>query len=611
MNIINQIWPQWKVVDELGSGAFGTVYKAKREGRGNTSYSAIKVIQIPKDGSVIKDLKYSGMNEQSVRHYFDKITENVLNEIKIMEELKSANNIVSIEDYEIVSNEEKCEYKILIRMELLQDLHTYLNVNTLSTEETVRLGMDICNALISCHSVNVIHRDIKIGNIFINKFGNFKLGDFGIAKQMEHLTQGMSHKGTNLYMAPEVFNGREYDCSVDTYSLGLVMYRMLNHGRLPFIPPFPAEYSYQEQSDAMLKRLSGAEILPPANCDKKLSQIILKACSYKVEGRYDSAQSMYNDLKHYYEAMKFQKKEIRNIYDEPLTTVIDHADDLGEQETNIIGMDDMAEQETSIIGNYDNKEDNGAVGTQETNNNVENSTLKQDNLDKNYQEEIIKTEKSSIKKKIIIGVVAAILVVGVVATFGIIKNNSNKNEESTTQVNYAIDNGLNICMEGTTTPRNYRSIQISKDSEVFYISLEKEQMKKYTIENDNEDSFEVVQPEDGRFYVRAKAEGTGTVKVTVATESNKVLARKLYISVYTRMDNYYGKTNDDVNVYRGAGTYVNVGNKNQKDKLKIYTKVKVIASCNDFYLIKLTDGSVFSDNRPTGYVSKDDIIIDE
>ena len=72
-------------------------------------------------------------------------------------------------------------------MELLKPLKEVLKTETFSEERIVQLGMDICRALEVCERRDVIHRDIKPDNIMMSEFGNFKLGDFGIARTMERL----------------------------------------------------------------------------------------------------------------------------------------------------------------------------------------------------------------------------------------------------------------------------------------------------------------------------------------------------------------------------------------------------------------------------------------
>lgn len=566
MDVINQIWSQWKMLEEIGSGSFGTVYKAVRQDRGNISYSAVKIVHIPTDNSTINELQSAGMSEKSIANYLNGIVDNLLNEIKIMEQLETANNIVGIKDYQIVPMENGLGYDIFIRMELLEDLSTYLKTRELSEEEIVRLGMDICKALIACGSVGIIHRDIKLGNIFINKFGSFKLGDFGIAKQLEGITDAMSRKGTNMYMAPEIFHGKKYDATIDLYSLGLVMYRLFNDGRMPFLPPKPIEFGLQEQSNAMLRRMTGEEIISPENADEKLSQIILKACSYKAEDRYSNAQEMYDALESYYKSKNLKTTNNEKFYDEPKTTVI---------------------------------------GVDSEKNKQENTTIKIS------QQE---TEERKNKKSIAMILVPIICVMLVVLVSSIIVNIKTKEvptkESATTVVNDNIDNGLEICISGTTESRHYRSVQISKESEEFYYILEGKKAKKVSLENDAPEIFTIDDMGNGRFKVKADIEGVGTVTLKVETENGEILARKLFISVYTKVKKYYGTTNQEANVYRGATDNGNVGNDEPKSGLHKDTKVEIIATCGRFYLIKLLDGTIFSDGRPTGYVLKENIDID-
>lgn len=126
MDVIHQIWPNWTTVNEIGEGAFGKVYKVKREDLGNVSYSAVKVMHIPKDNSEINDLYHSGMDFDSIHTYFEDMVQNLLNEIQIMESLKSATNIVAIEDYQVVNRKDEISWDIYIRMELVQDLGSFL-----------------------------------------------------------------------------------------------------------------------------------------------------------------------------------------------------------------------------------------------------------------------------------------------------------------------------------------------------------------------------------------------------------------------------------------------------------------------------------------------------
>ena len=175
-------------------------------------------------------------------------------------------------------------------------------------EEVEKLGLDICKALEYCERRKIVHRDIKPSNIFVDDYGDFKLGDFGIARQMERTQSMMSQKGTQKYMAPEVWAGNQKSSyNVDIYSLGLVMYQLLNRNKMPF-EPLDREYlTYQEKEEAFRKRLKGEEILPPVDAPEGLGRIIVRACEADREARYQSAHEMYTDL------MGWQKEKKESI----------------------------------------------------------------------------------------------------------------------------------------------------------------------------------------------------------------------------------------------------------------------------------------------------------
>ena len=224
---IEKIWPEWKVVERIGSGAYGSVYKAVRSDHNLTSSAAIKVISIPKDASEMESLRSDGMTQDGTRTYLQGIVDDFVNEIQLMETLKGIQNIVSVEDYKVVERTGEIGWDIYIRMELLTPFNDWKGTRTLSEAEVIRLGIDICSALEICEKKQIIHRDIKPENIFINEFGFFKLGDFGIARKLSGTRGGQSIKGTYNYMAPEVASGTNYDGRVDIYSLGIVLYRLL------------------------------------------------------------------------------------------------------------------------------------------------------------------------------------------------------------------------------------------------------------------------------------------------------------------------------------------------------------------------------------------------
>ena len=294
-NYENQIpWKDWKIVHRLGGGGFGTVYEIERDFFGEEELAAMKVIRIPKEESDLDDDYNSGMTEEEVREKYTYIQNYFSKEYQLMLEFKGHSNIVNCHDFSVVPNPDGPGCALYIRMELLKPLKEVLKTETFSEARIVQLGIDICRALEICERRDVIHRDIKPDNIMMSDFGNFKLGDFGIARTMEK-TMSASMAGTDWYMAPEVAKKMKYGKSVDTYSLGLVLYWLLNDGRLPFVPE-KDRISAKDMQAAYRLRMQGKEIPEPKRGSRQLKAVVLKALSFEREKRYRSGKEMLEAL---------------------------------------------------------------------------------------------------------------------------------------------------------------------------------------------------------------------------------------------------------------------------------------------------------------------------
>ncbi len=290
MHDLSQIWPEWQIEGApLGAGSFGTVYKAVRRDIKVESYAAIKVISIPKSATEIDSLRSEGLDANT---YLEGIVNDCVSEIQLMESLKGIQNIVSVEDYKVIQKTDEIGWDIYIRMELLTPLTTYISKRQMTERDVIKLGCDICTALEVCSKKGIIHRDIKPENIFVNEFGDFKLGDFGIARKLEGQNGSLSLKGTPNYMAPEVANSKDYDSRVDTYSLGIVLYRYLNRNRLPFLDTEEQAMKPLEREKATAKRLRGEKLPAPVDASAKVAEVILRACAYNPNARFPDASQM-------------------------------------------------------------------------------------------------------------------------------------------------------------------------------------------------------------------------------------------------------------------------------------------------------------------------------
>lgn len=290
---LNQpIFGNWYIEEKIGAGSFGSVYKIRREEFGVTYHSALKVIEIPQTGNDVSSLQSEGMDQNSISEYYTDLAQNFVKEIELLASLRGNSNVVSYEDHSIVPHEDGVGYTIFIRMELLTPLTAYLSEHQFTQEDVIRLGIDMCRALELCEVKNIIHRDIKPDNIFIADTGAFKLGDFGVARQMEKTMSSLSQKGTYTYMAPEVYQGNKYDKTVDIYSLGIVLYRLLNHNRTPFLPLPPQNVKYSDRETAQIRRMRGDAIPSIPDISPVLNKIVLKACAFHAQARYQSAKEM-------------------------------------------------------------------------------------------------------------------------------------------------------------------------------------------------------------------------------------------------------------------------------------------------------------------------------
>lgn len=280
-------------VDELiGAGGFGEVYKVSKTTLAGTEIRALKHISIPTKKQYMDVLNSMAGDYQKADNYFDGILQNVISEIKIIRSMSSGRsaNIVAYYENDIVENRSPRTYDIFILMEYLTPLTEYIEKNSLTVRSVVGLAKDMLAALTACHEKNIIHRDIKEDNIFISAEGVYKLGDFGVSKMLSNKSGAVSMKGTPGYIAPEVYLGKEkYDNTVDLYSLGIVLYRLLNGSRGPFLPAYPNPFTSDDEDEAFAMRMK--EMVPdlPYYAKNPLGEAIVHALKPRGE-RYPATQ---------------------------------------------------------------------------------------------------------------------------------------------------------------------------------------------------------------------------------------------------------------------------------------------------------------------------------
>lgn len=304
-------WPEWKIGECIGKGGFGAVYKMSRDVFGDKEEKALKIISIPFDESELRYMKAEGLDDISIAQtLFEQVGE-IVREYKLMHRLQGCPNIVHTDDFKYVQHSSDPGWDIFIRMELLTPIME--DLPSLASERAViELGMSMCNALITCEKHNVIHRDIKPQNIFISPDGHFKLGDFGIARTVEHSVGLTAGVGTYSFMAPEVALGKHYNATADIYSLGLVLYWLLNERRGPFMPLPPDVPTPRDNESARERRYRGEQLPVPKHGSDALRAVVMKACAYDPGERYQSAAEMMGDLRSIMASRTIRKSTLNN-----------------------------------------------------------------------------------------------------------------------------------------------------------------------------------------------------------------------------------------------------------------------------------------------------------
>ena len=293
---IEEAYKGWKIGKRIGTGSSGTVVYEINRNYGCKEENVIKIVTLLEERVCWED-----MTEESRRNYETqrkKAKEKAVQEVALMYDLKTCENIVGYLDYGFleISDTDGISYVLTIRMFKYKDLDSIAKSKVLSESDIIKIGMDVCNALEACERKGIMHRDIKPGNIFYAEDkdkGKYLLADFGISRIVEKGDLAHTYQGTWQFAAPEQFDGltgrNGYDHRVDIYSLGLTLYYLANNQK------FPSCNRYRE------------EIAPIEGVNPELNRILLKACALSAGNRYSEASEMKTDLQILYQAVGKKK----------------------------------------------------------------------------------------------------------------------------------------------------------------------------------------------------------------------------------------------------------------------------------------------------------------
>ncbi len=312
------VFGSWYTESQLGSGTDGKVYLiSKSAPDGSAEKSVLKMIRLGENRNEQKTFNTIAERPEAdddEEGFYESIIKNITDNIAVIQKVDNGKRFVKYEEWETRRTSDNKGYIILIRLERTRSLSDLLSEFSFTLDETLRLGISVCRSLVRCRDFGYIYPNLKPENILFDRDGVCKLGDFGSFSCLEPSKTSLAFKRTQYYMAPEFVKSGNVNGTVDTYSLGLVLYSLINRGRLPFTEKYPEKVTINSLDLSLEKRLSGEELPAPALYDEALFRIIKKACAFKPEERYLSPKQMLSDLKNALEKKPFEETVYEDIY---------------------------------------------------------------------------------------------------------------------------------------------------------------------------------------------------------------------------------------------------------------------------------------------------------
>ena len=311
------VFGDWYTENQLGSGTDGKAYTITRTlENGEVQRAVLKTIRVGDYRNEKKSFNKLGeapqpAGEDTLR---EKIISNITDNIDIIRKTDNGKHFVRYEAWEKRKTSDGKGTLILIRLEEMRSLTDVLDNFSLTRDETLRLGISICRGLVRCRDFGYIYPNLKPENILFDRKGLCKLGDFGSFSCLEPSKTSIAYKRTQYYMAPEYIRTGKINCTADTYALGLVLYSLINRGRLPFTEPYPQELTVASFDRSKQNRLDGVAFPAPAIYDESLCLIIGKACAFQPENRYLSPKQMLADLESALANRPLGNMEFEDIY---------------------------------------------------------------------------------------------------------------------------------------------------------------------------------------------------------------------------------------------------------------------------------------------------------
>lgn len=252
----------------------------------NESRTLYRVMKTSPDGSVgFRHLCVTEINADPPRGdgEFPEEVQMKLLPLDIMKKMKNCDSVVAYYDNRAVYNGNG-EYAIISLSEAVKPLSDEYDIHELPVTSALKIVIAACEAVGQFRSMGITHENISLDNIFIDGFGNFKLGIFSAAGLNDDCK------------APEEYSKNGDISQTDMYALGMLLFKALHSGRAPFLPEYPIEITEENISNAVQRRLGGEVPSAPDGAPIGIDKIIKKACAFKPSNRYQNLSSIKRDI---------------------------------------------------------------------------------------------------------------------------------------------------------------------------------------------------------------------------------------------------------------------------------------------------------------------------
>lgn len=265
---LEPLWGKWYVSEPLGRGKDYKVFSLYSKGVGGG------------DKRIVKWMRVEQSDIENDRERLNR----VVSRLDLEKSLNSSDYIAGVEDFSVIENAKDSSWDVIVRMERYKTLSEHFDKNLIRFRDIVHIADSVVRALKECDANGVIHQDIKEANILVGEGGKFLLSDFSIAVKKG---QEIEKSGSLAYISPEQYRGDTGTIKSDIYALGMMLYKMLNNGRIPFLPEYPESFTDDQYDAAIQARLSGERVKPLNTPIEKLNDLIEKMIAFHVDTRID------------------------------------------------------------------------------------------------------------------------------------------------------------------------------------------------------------------------------------------------------------------------------------------------------------------------------------